>query len=229
MSLFGNVLGRVRVAAPCEESWDEMRGDERVRFCQRCSQNVYNLSALTRREAERVVLGAEGRLCVRFYRRRDGTMLTQNCPTGLAKLKRRVSRVASAAAAAAVGLFTGVALAPEAEQSPAAETTFAYATRQTSAQAAPESWAVSGSTDFGGEKNYTAEAFGGMAYDPAPGIFGLMLFLGLFTGFIATLTSLFGYISVGRREALRIWNNDWSRSDERTALPREGSAFDSGR
>ena len=113
MKSFGSLLDRVRVAAPCSADWKEMRGDERVRFCDRCSLNVYNLSAMTRREAERLVVQSEGRLCVRFYRRKDGTILTQNCPVGLRALKRRVSRTASAAAAAAISFFTGVGVAPE--------------------------------------------------------------------------------------------------------------------
>lgn len=108
MSRFTNTLARVRVAAPCEAEWDEMRGDERVRFCHRCSLNVYNLSAMTRREAERLVTRTEGRLCVRFYRRKDGTMMTQSCPVGLRALKRRASRVASAAFATLVGFVGGV-------------------------------------------------------------------------------------------------------------------------
>lgn len=117
MKSFGSLLDRVRIAAPCSADWKEMRGDERVRFCDRCSLNVYNLSAMTRREAERLVVGSEGRLCVRFYRRADGTTLTQNCPVGLRALKRRVSRVASATAAAAISFFAGVAVAPEKERS----------------------------------------------------------------------------------------------------------------
>lgn len=116
MSRFTNALGRVRVAAPCEEDWDGMRGDERVRFCQRCSLNVYNLSAMTRREAERLVVSSEGLLCVRFYRRKDGTILTQNCPTGLIKLKRRVSRAGSAVAAAVVSFLAGVGVSPVTER-----------------------------------------------------------------------------------------------------------------
>ena len=112
MGRFTNTLSRVRVAAPCQAEWDEMRGDERVRFCHLCSLNVYNLSAMTRREAERVVTRNEDRLCVRFYRRADGTMLTQNCPVGLRALKRRVSRVASATFAGLMGFMTGVGLAP---------------------------------------------------------------------------------------------------------------------
>lgn len=113
MASFTNALDRVRIAAPCEADWDEMQGDERVRFCQRCSLNVYNLSAMTRREAERLVTRTEGaRVCVRFYRRKDGTMLTRSCPVGLHALKRRVSKVSSALFATLIGFFAGVGIAP---------------------------------------------------------------------------------------------------------------------
>jgi hypothetical protein len=59
-----------------------MDGDARVRFCRECNRNVYNLSAMTEREAQRVVAEREGRLCVRFYQRSDGTVLTSDCPVG---------------------------------------------------------------------------------------------------------------------------------------------------
>jgi hypothetical protein len=64
-----------------------MRGDDKVRFCDQCCLNVYNLSAMSRREAEDLVRQREGRLCVRFYRRADGTALTQDCPRGLAAIQ----------------------------------------------------------------------------------------------------------------------------------------------
>jgi hypothetical protein len=118
MARFANALDRVRIAAPCEADWDEMRGDERVRFCHRCSLNVYNLSAMTRREAERLVTRTEGaRLCVRFYRRKDGTMLTRSCPVGLTALKRRASRVTSATFAAIVSFLAGMGVTPKKEAS----------------------------------------------------------------------------------------------------------------
>jgi hypothetical protein len=123
MARFTNVLDRVRVAAPCEADWDEMRGDERVRFCHRCSLNVYNLSAMTRREAEHLVTRTEGaRTCVRFYRRADGTMLTRSCPVGLAALKRRASRITGATFAAIVSFLAGVGVTPKKEASPVAAT-----------------------------------------------------------------------------------------------------------
>ena len=68
-----DVLGSVRVASPCKASWDKMEGDYRVRSCEACQHKVYNLSAMSRAEAETLVAGTEGRLCVRFYRRPDGT------------------------------------------------------------------------------------------------------------------------------------------------------------
>ena len=101
-------LDHVTVAAPCTASWDGMIGSERVRFCGQCELNVYNLSGMTKREAEKLISQREKRLCVRFYRRADGTILTKNCPVGLRALKRRVSRIATAAASAVVSFFAGI-------------------------------------------------------------------------------------------------------------------------
>lgn len=59
-----------------------MDGDQRVRFCQQCKLNVYNLSEMTKKDAEDLILEKEGKLCVRFYKRLDGTVLTRDCPLG---------------------------------------------------------------------------------------------------------------------------------------------------
>jgi len=68
--------------------------------------NVYNLSALSGVEAHDLVAKHEGRLCVRFYHRKDGTILTRNCPVGLkVVMRRRVSRVAGIALSAAMSAF----------------------------------------------------------------------------------------------------------------------------
>jgi hypothetical protein len=110
MSKYTSPLDEVRVAAPCPMDWGKMVGDERVRFCGSCELNVYNLSGMTRREAEALVMGAEGRLCVRFYRRADGTILTRNCPVGLSAVKRRVARVAGSVLSAVVAFLAGLGL-----------------------------------------------------------------------------------------------------------------------
>lgn len=75
-------LDEVQVASPCHVSWDNMIGTQRIRYCHQCRRNVYNLSAMGREEAETLVQGHEGRMCIRFFRRSDGTMLTQDCPVG---------------------------------------------------------------------------------------------------------------------------------------------------
>ena len=48
-------LEKLRIANPCPARWEEMQGDERVRFCGTCKKSVYNLSALQRSEAEALV------------------------------------------------------------------------------------------------------------------------------------------------------------------------------
>jgi hypothetical protein len=84
-------LNQLKVASPCTESWASMVGDGRQRFCARCQLNVYNLSEMTRAEAEAFVAKAEGHRCVRFYRRQDGTVLTRDCPVGLRALRQSAS------------------------------------------------------------------------------------------------------------------------------------------
>jgi len=101
-----DLLAHVRIASPCTASWERMEGDERVRYCDHCRLNVYNLSDMSASEAEALVREKEGRLCARFYRRRDGTILTNNCPVGLRRARRwvavRLSALASLLGVAAV-------------------------------------------------------------------------------------------------------------------------------
>jgi hypothetical protein len=85
-----------------------MYGSDRMRFCGDCKLNVYNLSGMTRDEAESLVMNAEGRLCVRFYRRPDGTMITQNCPVGWARVKARAKVYVTAAFSMLMTFLGGV-------------------------------------------------------------------------------------------------------------------------
>ena len=110
------VLEQIRIATPCSADWDDMVGDERVRFCGKCEKNVYNLSAMTRQAGEALVREKEGRLCVRLYQRQDGTVITADCPVGVqrARLRARIwARITGATASAALllGLFGGRARA----------------------------------------------------------------------------------------------------------------------
>lgn len=98
MAKFDNPLDNVRVASPCSVDWNQMIGDNRKRFCGDCKLNVYNLSGMTRTEAENLILTAEGRLCVKFYKRADGSMITQDCPVGWARVKQRTQIFVTAVA-----------------------------------------------------------------------------------------------------------------------------------
>ena len=95
------VLEDLRIATPCNADWDDMRGDERVRFCGKCEKNVYNLSAMSRADAEELVREREGKLCVRFYQRADGTVLSGDCPVAVRKKRLRQRVWASLTGAAA--------------------------------------------------------------------------------------------------------------------------------
>ncbi len=95
------LLDQLRVASPCKADWNEMLGDERVRFCLGCEKSVYNLSSMQKDDAEALLrerLGGE--LCVRFFQRTDGTILTQDCPVGVTKKRRRKLALAVAGAGA---------------------------------------------------------------------------------------------------------------------------------
>lgn len=99
------LLQRVKVASPCKERWDDMTGDEHVRFCGRCEKNVYDLSSLTAAQAEALLAERGESMCVRFFRRSDGTVLTSDCPVGGRKrFWRRTAVAAVASGMAAVGI-----------------------------------------------------------------------------------------------------------------------------
>jgi len=108
MAKFTNPLDNISIASPCSQDWNAMMGNERKRYCGECKLNVYNLSGMSRTEAENLIMSADGRLCVRFYKRADGTILTQDCPVGWQAVKRRISRTAAAAFSLIVGLIGGL-------------------------------------------------------------------------------------------------------------------------
>jgi hypothetical protein len=95
-----------------------MQGDDRVRYCPECKLNVYNFSALSPREIERLVAQTEGRLCARYYQRCDGTMLAQNCPTGFRAAIWRNSKAATLLLSAMFGAGPALANSTAKQQVP---------------------------------------------------------------------------------------------------------------
>jgi hypothetical protein len=112
-------LEQLAIPLPCPVDWNSMTGDERVRFCGQCRQRVYNLSEMTRQEAEAVLqslhsptvsVGSESvgsdksqaRVCVRFYQRPDGTVVTQDCFALRRALRKSVRTMFAMTAGAAL-------------------------------------------------------------------------------------------------------------------------------
>jgi len=109
-------LENVRIARPCPARWEDMAGDEQVRFCKLCEKNVYNLSAMSREAATKLIQEKEGQLCASLYRRSDGTILTADCPVGVKAFASRVSRRVAAALAGLLLVLGGRFLTPELEE-----------------------------------------------------------------------------------------------------------------
>jgi hypothetical protein len=101
------VLDNIRVATPCTADWSQMTGDDRTRHCGECRKNVYNLSGMTREEAEALLIERNGDVCVRYFQRHDGTILLADCSVGVSRRRRR----RLIAAGAATLLVSGAAAA----------------------------------------------------------------------------------------------------------------------
>lgn len=83
------LLNQLAISSPCSLPWEAMPGDDRIRFCGQCRQNVYNIAGLTEREATRLIADRQGRFCGRITRRPDGTIVTADCWTRLRAARRR--------------------------------------------------------------------------------------------------------------------------------------------
>jgi hypothetical protein len=99
------ILSDIRIASPCPAKWDAMSGDERARHCGSCEKTVYNISALTADEAAELIAAHEGKLCIRMFRRSDGTVITRDCPVGRAERIRKSIRAMIVSAASWLGLL----------------------------------------------------------------------------------------------------------------------------
>jgi hypothetical protein len=111
-------FARIREASPCGESWDRMQPIAATdtatlratsRLCGRCGRNLYNLSAMTESQVDRLIRSLERKPFTRLYRRADGSVLTIDCPVGArAKLRRFLMAAAIMIAAA---IIAGASLA----------------------------------------------------------------------------------------------------------------------
>lgn len=92
-------LDSIRIPKPCTVGWEKMSGDDQTRFCNECNKRVYNLSAMTRRQAEAHIEASQGRLCAMVTRNADGTTVVAEdfvLPAANLHHIRRASPLASA-------------------------------------------------------------------------------------------------------------------------------------
>jgi hypothetical protein len=86
-----------------------MKGDERARHCADCNLDVYNFSVMSERQIQQILLAKNGRLCARWYRRSDGTILTADCPVGFRARVRKISLIAGTAFSAFLSMSPAAA------------------------------------------------------------------------------------------------------------------------
>src|SRR6185295_17899117 len=99
-----NFLNNLTVPSPCSADWNSMIGNDQVRFCEHCSLDVHDLSAMTRLQAERLVAKSNGRLCIRYRRDLSGQLQTLPLGQKLHHISRRVSRIAAGAFTATLSI-----------------------------------------------------------------------------------------------------------------------------
>ena len=103
------ILDSVYVDDPCPVAWDSMSGSHRVRFCSQCKQSVFDVSSLSAHDAAQLIQESGGNLCVRFYRRLDGTLVTKECaPIRALRFARRTVARAGLALASLFGFAFAV-------------------------------------------------------------------------------------------------------------------------
>lgn len=91
-----DMMKRTSLASPCSARWDEMTGDEKARHCSQCKLDVLNAESMTDEEVTQAIMSlvAGKRVCMRIFRRADGTILTKDCPIGARKIKERLRTAA---------------------------------------------------------------------------------------------------------------------------------------
>ncbi len=91
-----------------------MSGNDRIRHCELCKLNVYNLSDMSHNEAERLINTHEGRLCIRYVQRPDGKIMTRHCPKGeVVRGRKKLALVLVSAMAFAVASIASVVVPRE--------------------------------------------------------------------------------------------------------------------
>ena len=102
-------LDRIEIGSPCNNNWDEMTGSDQIRYCAECDKYVYNLSAMTRREAEELLATRRSQMCTRMIRDLDGRTITVGSLPPVRLLGRRPGAIASTVVSTILTIAPGAA------------------------------------------------------------------------------------------------------------------------
>ena len=99
-----SLLDAVDVQKPCTEDWDKMFGTSKIRFCSHCAKDVNDLSAMTRKEAMRLIRASGGNICVRYIR--DPKTKRPVFAGQMLQITRRAPGIAAGVMTASIALST---------------------------------------------------------------------------------------------------------------------------
>jgi hypothetical protein len=101
-------LETLQIPNPCSVGWQNMEGDDKTRFCRACNKPVFNLSAMTRQQAEALLAALRGNLCASLTRNENGMVVTTEAlPKSLPRL-HQISKRASSVAGAVISAMMAV-------------------------------------------------------------------------------------------------------------------------
>ncbi len=78
-----DVLDGITIASPCPIAWDQIGGGGRVRFCQTCQKNVFDVIEMTTVEAAAIFSDDQALPCVRLCHDSDGRIVTADRAPGV--------------------------------------------------------------------------------------------------------------------------------------------------
>ena len=83
-----HILSEITISTPCPMDWNQMSGDDRMRYCTACGKRVHDVAKMTSAEVDVLFRDNDGDVCGRLSRFADGTLMTAECgaPTESAKI-----------------------------------------------------------------------------------------------------------------------------------------------
>lgn len=106
----------LRIHTPCPMSWDDLKGDDKKRFCSQCSLHVLDAAHLSQGEAQALVANATARVCMRMQLDSSGAPIFRDSEVvraepvaggdrGSRRPRHRIARMAQWALSAAAGVL----------------------------------------------------------------------------------------------------------------------------